>query len=244
MPVTLLLILAILSALLRAVVAPLYLVASRRPLVRGDDGTEATQPSPGSSVRPVATGSLPPVRLPVRRRTRRRLQHLPDGARPRGGASHGRPKRASLHGLERNGRRDHERRHHPGRHLRRADGAAARAAVPAGLRRRPRRPSSTPSWCGRSSSRQSPSSQAARPGGRHGSAEETAPPSLGQRRLATCGSAAGKCISLCPRPPMSLLPRVSTRARSTCSRLAPGLRRRRHGTAHRECARVPRHSAA
>ena len=84
-PLVLLVVFAILIVLLRAVAAPLMLMAHGRAVVlrryrARTDRLLALRRLPGRG------SELPAVRLHLPRRSRRRLQHLPDGARAGGGA--------------------------------------------------------------------------------------------------------------------------------------------------------------
>ncbi len=142
-PLVLLVVGLILIMVLRALVAPAYLIATVVASFAATLGL-APSPSPRSSAdrRPRLQPRADVVHLP--RRPRGRLQHLPDGPGPRGGRRTRHP-RGDPRRPRRHRRRRHRGRPDPRRNLRHPDPAAARGAGPDRRHGRRSASSSTPS---------------------------------------------------------------------------------------------------
>ena len=148
-PLVLLVVFAILVLLLRAVVAPVMLMATVVLSFFAAIGLsllvfDALRELPGRGP------ELRALRVHLPRRARGRLQHLPHGTRPRGGASRADARRdADVARGHR--RRDHLGRRRPRGDVRGARGAAARRAHPARGHGRARRAARHARSCARSS---------------------------------------------------------------------------------------------
>ena len=141
-PIVLLVVFVILALLLRALVAPVMLIADRGAVVRGDPRGERAVLRPRVQLRR-RRHLVPAVRVRVPGRPGHRLQHLPDDQGARGSQAPRRPPgRTDRPGRHR--RRDHRGRRRAGRDVRGARHPAGHVLDRARLRRRVRRAAGHP----------------------------------------------------------------------------------------------------